>query len=73
MYAKLMLTFTINKNPSHVSINLPLTYLDPIWVINHPFFEVARVVRTPPNQKNVKRGAGIPMTGSSYPIAGGFL
>ena len=26
-------TFTINKKPSYVSINLPLTYMDPSWDI----------------------------------------
>ena len=32
MYAILMVTFTINKKPSHVSINLPLTYGSGPWV-----------------------------------------
>ena len=31
MYAIYGVTFTINKNPSHVSINLPLTWI--LWVI----------------------------------------
>ena len=38
MYAIYGVTFTINKNPSHVSINLPYDWI--LWVMKYVFSRV---------------------------------